>query len=73
LQSIQGLLASPEPKDPQDAEVAGMLIKNPDEFARVARIWAQKYANAPIKDGEPVVIDLEKEQVEEDKIKKRLQ
>jgi hypothetical protein len=50
-----------------------MLIKNPDEFARVARIWAQKYANAPIKDGEPVVIDLEKEQVEEDKIKKRLQ
>lgn len=29
-----------------------MLIKNPDEFARVARQWAQKYAGAPAKGGE---------------------
>lgn len=47
LISIQGLLASPEPKDPQDAEVAGMLLKNPKEFAEVARKWAVQYADAP--------------------------
>lgn len=46
LISLQGLLASPEPKDPQDAEVASMLIKNPDEFKHVATEWAVKYAGA---------------------------
>lgn len=47
LISIQGLLASPEPKDPQDAEVASMLLKNPKEFERIAREWSVKYAGAP--------------------------
>lgn len=47
LLSLQSLLGSPEPSDPQDAEVARMLITNPEEFARVARQWAVKYANAP--------------------------
>jgi len=48
LISLQGLLASPEPKDPQDAEVASMMIRNPKEFEHVAREWAVKYAGAPI-------------------------
>ena len=47
LLSLQSLLGSPEPKDPQDAQVAQMLIKNPKEFERVAREWAVKYAGAP--------------------------
>ncbi|KAK3048710.1 Ubiquitin-conjugating enzyme E2 1 [Extremus antarcticus] len=47
LISLQSLLSSPEPKDPQDAEVAGMLISRPEEFKHVAREWAQRYAAAP--------------------------
>lgn len=47
LISLQSLLSSPEPKDPQDAEVARMLITNPREFEHVARDWAIKHAGAP--------------------------
>ncbi|KAL6713124.1 Ubiquitin-conjugating enzyme E2 1 [Lecanora helva] len=50
LLSLQSLLSTPEPKDPQDAEVAGMLTRNPKEFERVAREWAVKHAGAPKKD-----------------------
>ena len=45
--SLQSLLSSPEPKDPQDAVVARELIKNPEQFDRTARDWAVKYAGAP--------------------------
>ncbi|KAF2157976.1 hypothetical protein K461DRAFT_326115 [Myriangium duriaei CBS 260.36] len=47
LISLQSLLASPEPKDPQDAEVARMLITDPEAFAEMAKQWAVKYADAP--------------------------
>jgi len=47
MMSLQSLLSSPEPKDPQDAVVAQQLIKNPKEFERQAREWAVKYAGAP--------------------------
>jgi len=47
LLSLQSLLSTPEPKDPQDAEVASMLMKNPEQFQRVAREWAIKHAHAP--------------------------
>ena len=50
LLSLQSLLSTPEPKDPQDAEVAKMLIRNPKEFERVAAEWAVKYAGAPAKE-----------------------
>jgi ubiquitin-conjugating enzyme (huntingtin interacting protein 2) len=50
LISLQSLLSTPEPKDPQDAEVAGMLIRNPSEFEHVARDWAVKYAGAQKKE-----------------------
>lgn len=49
LLSLQSLLSTPEPKDPQDAEVANMLLRNPREFERVAREWAVVYAGAPKK------------------------
>jgi ubiquitin-conjugating enzyme (huntingtin interacting protein 2) len=45
---LQSLLSTPEPKDPQDAEVANMLLKTPKEFERVARDWAVIYAGAPM-------------------------
>ncbi|KAJ5518980.1 hypothetical protein N7453_001402 [Penicillium expansum] len=48
LLSLQSLLSTPEPKDPQDAEVANMLLKSPKEFERVAREWAVIYAGAPV-------------------------
>lgn len=47
LISLQSLLSSPEPKDPQDAEVASMLLTRPEEFKHVAREWAIRYAAAP--------------------------
>jgi ubiquitin-conjugating enzyme (huntingtin interacting protein 2) len=47
LISLQSLLSTPEPKDPQDAEVASMLIRNPAEFEHVAREWAVRHAGAP--------------------------
>ncbi|EKD12999.1 uncharacterized protein L3040_007082 [Drepanopeziza brunnea f. sp. 'multigermtubi'] len=47
LLSLQSLLSTPEPKDPQDAEVARMLMNNPEQFQQVAREWAVKHASAP--------------------------
>lgn len=47
--SLQSLLSTPEPKDPQDAEVANLLLRNPQEFERTAREWAVIYAGAPKK------------------------
>jgi len=45
--SIQSLLTSPEPKDPQDAEVAKMMLNHPKQFEARAREWAIHYAGAP--------------------------
>lgn len=41
------LLESPNPKDPQDAEVAKMLMETPTQFALKAHEWAVKHAGAP--------------------------
>jgi ubiquitin-conjugating enzyme (huntingtin interacting protein 2) len=49
LLSLQSLLSTPEPKDPQDAEVASMLMNYPEKFQRKAREWAINHANAPAK------------------------
>jgi len=46
LLSIQALLCSPEPNDPQDAVVARQSIENPPLFQQTAHIWAQIYAGA---------------------------
>lgn len=47
LISLRMLLESPNPKDPQDAEVAKMMMERPNEFAQKAHDWAVKYAGAP--------------------------
>ncbi|KOS22485.1 Ubiquitin-conjugating enzyme E2 27 [Escovopsis weberi] len=40
LLSLRLLLETPNPKDPQDAEVARMLLDDPERFALVAHDWA---------------------------------
>uniref|UniRef100_A0A5S6Q1Y8 E2 ubiquitin-conjugating enzyme n=1 Tax=Trichuris muris TaxID=70415 RepID=A0A5S6Q1Y8_TRIMR len=47
LLSIQVLLGSPEPNDPQDAVVARQMIEEPLLFRETARFWAKTYANSP--------------------------
>ncbi|KAL7528901.1 hypothetical protein ACHAXR_002690 [Thalassiosira sp. AJA248-18] len=42
--SLQALLCSPEPSDPQDAQVARMYLDNKPEFDRTAKYWVQMYA-----------------------------
>jgi ubiquitin-conjugating enzyme (huntingtin interacting protein 2) len=63
LLSLQSLLSTPEPKDPQDAEVANMLLRTPKEFERVAREWAVLYAGAPMSNtGNGAAADLDEVQ-----------
>ncbi|KAI1125819.1 putative ubiquitin carrier protein [Nemania abortiva] len=50
LLSLQSLLESPEPKDPQDAEVAKMMINDPEGFNKKAHEWAVLHAGAPKND-----------------------
>ena len=45
LLSVQSLLASPEPKDPQDAVVARQYMSEHEVFVRTAKQWTQQYAN----------------------------
>ncbi|EMR63640.1 hypothetical protein MGN70_002117 [Eutypa lata] len=47
LLSLQSLFESPEPKDPQDAEVAKMMMTDPPAFNKKAHEWAVQYAGAP--------------------------
>merc|ERR1712000_777710 len=47
LISIRGLLESPQPDDPQDAEVARQMVSEPLQWARQAQEWAIQYAGAP--------------------------
>ena len=50
LLSLQALLCSPEPNDPQDAEVARMYKTNIQEFNRTAKYWTDTYAKETSKD-----------------------
>lgn len=47
LVSLQSLLCSPEPKDPQDAEVAKHYMSDRKGFEETARYWTQVYAQPP--------------------------
>jgi ubiquitin-conjugating enzyme (huntingtin interacting protein 2) len=46
LLSLQALLCSPEPNDPQDAVVATMYKERFSEFVATARNWTETYAGA---------------------------
>jgi len=45
--SLQSLLCSPEPSDPQDAEVAKVYLTDRNAFNSTAKYWTEVYANAP--------------------------
>jgi len=47
LISLQSLLCSPEPNDPQDAEVAKHFTTSKQSFNDTARYWTQIYAGGP--------------------------
>eukprot|EP01022_Parablepharisma_sp_SALTPOND_P033815 TRINITY_DN89713_c1_g1_i1.p1 TRINITY_DN89713_c1_g1~~TRINITY_DN89713_c1_g1_i1.p1 ORF type:complete len:262 (+),score=0.97 TRINITY_DN89713_c1_g1_i1:112-786(+) len=47
LISLQALLCAPEPKDPQDAEVAKQYLSNRKLFEQTAKEWTKKYAKDP--------------------------
>lgn len=42
--SVQALLCTPEPNDPQDAEVASHYLKDIEDFKRTAKFWTEAYA-----------------------------
>ncbi|KAK4049815.1 Ubiquitin-conjugating enzyme E2 1 [Microbotryomycetes sp. JL201] len=44
LVSLQSLLSTPEPNDPQDAEVAKHYLADRDGFDKTAAYWTQVYA-----------------------------
>ncbi|GMM43654.1 E2 ubiquitin-conjugating protein [Pichia kluyveri] len=44
LISLQSLLQSPEPTDPQDAQVAKIYLSDPKKFAETAANWTKIYA-----------------------------
>lgn len=44
LLSLRSLLCSPEPSDPQDAEVAKHYTTDVASYERTAREWTRKYA-----------------------------
>jgi len=50
LLSLQALMCSPEPGDPQDAEVARMYMGKREEFDRTAKFWTESYAKPTSKD-----------------------
>ena len=47
LISLQSLLCSPEPNDPQDAEVAKHYMTSKSSFDDTATYWTQIYAGGP--------------------------
>mmetsp|Transcript_7018 Transcript_7018/g.14945 ORF Transcript_7018/g.14945 Transcript_7018/m.14945 type:complete len:192 (+) Transcript_7018:119-694(+) len=44
LLSLRALLSSPEPTDPQDAEVAKMYLNDRKRFEKTAKFWTETYA-----------------------------
>ena len=50
LLSLQALMCSPEPGDPQDAEVAKMYTSDRKKFEKTAAFWTESYAKATSKE-----------------------
>ncbi|KAL1867527.1 Ubiquitin-conjugating enzyme E2 1 [Diaporthe australafricana] len=70
LLSLRMLLEAPNPKDPQDAEVAKMMMEDNEFFACVAHDWAVKHAGAPRKQPPPDQLQRKATQKKEDDIAK---
>jgi len=68
LISLQSLLCSPEPNDPQDAEVAKHFTTSKQSFNDTARYWTQIYAGGPGANGAAKASKPAKPGAEEDEI-----
>ena len=44
--SVQALLSSPQPDDPQDAVVAQQYLGSLSEYQQTAKQWTEMYAHA---------------------------
>jgi len=64
------LLEAPNPKDPQDAEVAKMMMEDHEFFSCVAHDWAVKHAGAPRTQPPPEQLQRKATQKKEDDIAK---
>ena len=54
--SLQALLCSPEPSDPQDAQVARMYLDNKPEFDKTAKNWVKMHATPKSEDSKDEAI-----------------
>jgi len=50
LLSLQALMCSAEPTDPQDAQVAKMYMSDRKKFDQTAKFWTDSYAQTTSKD-----------------------
>jgi len=59
LISLQSLLSTPEPADPQDAEVAAHCLRDRKGFDETARYWTEVYASKeqPVEESSWVIPD----------------
>jgi ubiquitin-conjugating enzyme (huntingtin interacting protein 2) len=48
LLSLQALMATPEPNDPQDAVVASQYNQDIEAFKKTAQHWARVYAGGEL-------------------------
>ena len=63
LISLQSLLCSPEPNDPQDAEVAKHYTTSKRSFEETARYWTQIYAGGSGSHGKTNVKEPERDDI----------
>jgi len=68
LISVQSLLSSPDPNDPQDAEVANHYLTSKESFNDTARYWTRIYAGGPGVSGAVIGNNVAKGDVEQDEI-----
>ena len=73
LLSLQALLCSPEPDDPQDAVVASQYKNHRETFSQTARAWTQEHAKDPQQVYEEKVKRLCEMGFEEQQVRKALQ
>lgn len=79
LLSLQALLSTPEPDDPQDAVVADMFKNDPEKFSEKARYWTKLFAHGRKEPQDEVVQKVaeflvsENKTIEKDRVRRALE
>jgi ubiquitin-conjugating enzyme (huntingtin interacting protein 2) len=58
LISLQALMCSPVPDDPQDAEVASMYKNDINSFNKTAKLWTENYAKNQAEDKIKEIVEI---------------